>query len=326
MTAGVAFALLAAIAGARSSAGLDAFVLCSDWPERTFGGQLRRGGPAHCTCEPGQTKEHLGAQEDFGWHCTDNKDPAAYCEFDAICSHCKGLGWWPVCGVDGRTYSSACRAKCKCVAVASEGACDGWAVGGQSDPSPLPDAASTPTARPGTPKISARVQITHADGTELTYHSRPPSSDPTVADYLAAAPDATTKLQQMELLHEHTAKSSVQSPQLPSSPPPPPSDENDDPIPAHLSDWHGPEGADAKANGGADEESCDSEDGTCFERSTAARKDSGEGDQGEAAAAKEARRASYGKSPQANAYSSSARDYASKQDENQRPNTLKQEL
>jgi hypothetical protein len=157
------------------------------------------------------------------------------------------------------------------------------------------------------------------------YHSRPPSSDPTVADYLAAVPVAATKLQQMELLQEQAAKSSVQSPQKPPASPPPPSDEDDDPIPAHLTDWHDAEGTDAKAKGGAHDESCDSEDEMCFERSIAPGKDGSEGSaEGQPAAAKEARRASYGKSPQANAYSSGARDYASKQ--NQRPNTLKQEL
>ena len=114
-------------------------------------------------------------------------------------------------------------------------------------------------------------------------------------------------------------------PQQPPPSPPLPADEDEDPIPAHLSDWHGPEGADAQANGGADDESCDSENGMCLERSSAPGKDASE-DSGriEPTATKEARRASYGKSPQANAYSSGARDYTSKQ--GQRPNTLKQEL
>lgn len=317
MTAGAAHALVLALAVARSCEGMDGFVLCSDWPERDFGGKMRRGGPAHCTCGPGQMKEHQGDEDDYGWHCTDI--PAKYCEFDAICSHCKALGWWPVCGVDGQTYSSACRAKCKCVAVASEGACEGWGSGIAQNPSSSSPAA-VDTERAESLRVSARVQITRADGTELAYHSRPPSENPTVANYLEAAPDATTNLEHMELLHEHVAKSSVQSP----SAPPPASDEAEA-IPAHLSDWQDAE--DLRPKAGAADEDCEGEDGMCFEKNTDAGKDgSGGSPQGVPARsdAAKSRRASYGTNPQASAYSTGARDYASNGDRHQK--NLKQEL
>lgn len=298
-------------------------ILCSDWPERTIGSQLRHGGPAHCTCGPGQTKEHIGADGDWGWHCTSYNAPATSCEFDAMCSHCKTQGWWPVCGVDGHTYSSACRAKCKCVSVASEGACDGWGGGNTKVPSSSPAAAGIHAAQPmaSRPGISARVDITRADGTHTMYHSRPPSREPAVVDYLEAATTATTKLQQMELIREHAAKSSAQS-----SPPPSPDDEAT--IPTHLSEWHDPEGATATASDFDVDESCDSENGVCYEQPSVAGKQGSDhsihAEPTADASQKQTRKASYGKSPQTSAYSSDARDYAA--DLKKRPKTLKQDL
>jgi hypothetical protein len=48
----------------------------------------------------------------------------------AACQQCKPI-WYPVCGVDGHTYTSRCRARCKCVGVEHDGQCGGWKSHGQ---------------------------------------------------------------------------------------------------------------------------------------------------------------------------------------------------
>lgn len=262
-------------------------IFCSDWSSGASRGggssgssKSWRGGPSHCTCKEGQTKVHSeGAQPAWGWSCTETVQAEAdRCEFDAICSHCKAQSWWPVCGVDGQTYSSACRAECRCVAVASQGACDGWDSSRTSSSSASrPAASATGTSSPPpTPGVSARVDVTRADGTHMSYRSRSAASDQAAAAYLAEAPGATTKLQQMELLQEHAATvRGQQRTQLQSPPPPPPPAEaevEDDAIPDHLSQWHDTSAtataAATAAAAGADdaEEPCDSEDEMCFEQ------------------------------------------------------------
>jgi hypothetical protein len=95
---------------------------CDEWTH-----QLR--GTSHCVCRSGfrKARDHqlaarLPEDSRWGWTCV-RMPQTPECEIDRWCHSCKGLAWSPVCGVDGRTYSTSCRAKCRCVELASEGEC-----------------------------------------------------------------------------------------------------------------------------------------------------------------------------------------------------------
>ena len=204
--------LSGAAAAARDSGGS---VHCSEWP-RGVGGW--RGGPAHCTCPHGQAKaQAAGLGTHWGWICLDAEPgvgagsggggsgaaAGAGCEFDAVCSHCRGEAW-PVCGVDGHTYSSACRARCRCVAVASEGECNGWQSAGAAPPktgsslrlhrqealaslSARVHATATPAAQPAPPPNEATVPAHLSEWSEARAVASRPSQQPTVTAQADAA-------------------------------------------------------------------------------------------------------------------------------------------
>lgn len=235
---------------------------CSDWQlEAPASGAARQvgqaapGGPSHCVCPGGKTKEQLpgSTRTDWGWHCAGAPAPApgpsgAACEFDAICSHCRGA-WWPVCGVDGQTYSSECRAACTCVAVAIQGACDGWGVAPTSRRVVAPSSESRPT-----PEVSAKVDIDRADGTHTSY----------LSGALAAAAATKTNTERMKALQEHAA--AFQAKVVDTA-----QQDEHAAIPSHLQEWSEPTctGADTDREAAADgETACDG--GTCPEQHTAA--------------------------------------------------------
>ena len=195
---------------AGTAATLGGSVHCSEWP-RGVGGW--RGGPAHCTCPHGQAKtQAAGLGTRWGWHCLDAEpgasagsekvqllqDTKSACELDAVCSHCRGEAW-PVCGVDGHTYSSACRARCRCVGVAAEGECNGWQSAGAAPPKTGSSLrlhrqealaslsarvhAATTTSQPAPPANEATVPAHLSEWSEArAVASRPSQAQPTQDD------------------------------------------------------------------------------------------------------------------------------------------------